>query len=156
MATGDKRKLLIGAVPVTVVEQSDGSFGLQIAGTIQAPPNAAYYDESGNALTVRRIGVNIATGQTDSVIVAAVTGKKIRVVALVMVAGALATDVTFNTKGGGAGAAVTPLFSNAGHGGAVLPENRLGWFETITGEALTATTGAGGSTTGILVDYVEV
>lgn len=98
---------------------------------------------------------NVAASQTDSSIVAAVAGKKIRVKAVAFVCGDTGTDATFNSKGGGAGTACSPLFANAANGGAVLNNNPEGWFETETGEALTLTTGAG-STTGVIVKYVLV
>ena len=98
---------------------------------------------------------NVAAGQTDSSVVAAVAGKKIRVKALAFVAGGTATTATFNSKGSGAGTACSCLFANAANGGAVLNNNPEGWFETETGEALTLTTGAG-STTGVIVKYVLV
>ncbi len=102
-------------------------------------------------LTPKFAFANIAAAQTASSVIAAVTSKKIRVLGVVFVAGATATSITFNS----ASAAITCLFANAANGGAVLPFNPCGWFETVAGEALTATTGAG-ATTGIQVQYVEV
>ncbi len=107
------------------------------------------------ALTPKFALANVAASQTDGNIVTAVTAKKIRVIALSCVCGATATDITFNSKGAGAGTAISPLYANGGNGGEVLPGNPWGWFESASGEALTATTGAG-STTGISVTYVEV
>ena len=108
-------------------------------------------------LTPKTAIANIAASQTDSNIVTAVTSKKIRVVAVVSQAGATATVLTFNSKpaGAGAGAAISPTFQNGINGGEVLPYNPKGWFETVAGQGLTATTGTG-STTGILVQYIEV
>lgn len=107
--------------------------------------------------TVKPALANVAASQTDSSLVAAVAGKKIRVLSAVAVAGGTATNLTFNSKGGGAGVAISCLFANGANGGFVLPMSAdgSGWFETNTGEALTVTTGAG-STTGILVKYAEV
>ena len=93
---------------------------------------------------------NIAASSTASSVVAAVAGKKIRVVALAFVCGATATNATFNS----ASSAISCLFANAANGGAILGENPLGWFETVRGEALTLTTGTG-ATTGVQVVYVE-
>jgi hypothetical protein len=107
------------------------------------------------ALTPKWAFANITAGSTDGAIVTAVALKKIRVVALAMVTGGTATTVTFNSKPGGAGAAISPLFANAANGGAVLPPNPWGWFQSAAGEGLTATTGTG-ATTGILVQYIEV
>lgn len=98
---------------------------------------------------------NVAASQTDSVLVGAIASTKLRVVSVVTVAGGTATNLTFNSKGGGAGAAISPLFANAANGGFVLPNNRMGWMESATAEALTVTTGSG-STTGILVYYCRL
>jgi hypothetical protein len=105
-----------------------------------------------HSIEVKRAVANIAQSQTDSSVVAAVPGKKIRVVQLACQAGATATTIFFES---GASTAITPTFANGANGGAVLPYNPAGWFETAAGSALTATTGAG-STTGILVGYIEV
>jgi hypothetical protein len=94
---------------------------------------------------------NIAASQTDASVVAAVAGKKIRVLSLAFVAGGTATNATFNS----ASTAISPLFANAANGGAILPFNPIGWFQTVAGEALTLTTGTG-ATTGVLVGYVLV
>jgi hypothetical protein len=105
----------------------------------------------GNTVPVKRAFLNQAASGTAQTVVAAVSGKRIRVLALAMRAGATATDATFNSGS----TAISPLFANAINDGAVLPLNEHGWFETAAGAALTVTTGAG-STTGILVNYVEV
>lgn len=107
------------------------------------------------AQTPKKAFANVAASQTDSSIVAAVALKAIRVVSCFMVTGATATNVTFNSKGSGAGTAITSLIADAANGGAVLNYNPEGWFSTVPGEALTVTTGAG-SATGINVSYVEI
>lgn len=104
---------------------------------------------------VKRAIANVAASQTDSSLVTAVSGKKLRIVFVYAVAGGTATTLTFNSKGGGAGTAISALLANAANGGEVLGYNPAGWFETNTSEALTVTTGAG-SATGIGVGYVEV
>ena len=106
-------------------------------------------------LGVKFAFANIAASTTDGVVVAAVSGKKIRVLALAGQCGATATNITFNSKPGGAGTAKSMLFANGANGGAVLPFNPEGWFETVSGEGLSATTGAG-SATGVQVVYAEV
>src|SRR5262249_47042131 len=93
---------------------------------------------------------NVAASQTDTSVVALTAGKKIRVTGLVVMAGGTATNVTFNSKGGGAGTAISCLFACGANGGVCLPRNPDGWFETNAGEALTVTTGSG-STVGIQV-----
>ena len=109
----------------------------------------------GGGLTPKFAFANVAASQTDSAIVAAVASKKIRVLALYAVAGGTATDLTFNSKPGGAGSAKSAKFANGANGGEVLPFSPVGWFETVSGEGLSVTTGAG-STTGIGVVYIEV
>lgn len=104
---------------------------------------------------VKRAFANVAAGQTDAPIVAAVASKKIRVLAWFSWCGGTATTLTFNTKPAGAGTAISPLIANAINGGQSPPVSDHGWFQTAAGEGLTATTGAG-STTGIMVLYIEV
>jgi hypothetical protein len=99
---------------------------------------------------------NVNASQTDSSIVAAVTGMKIRVLALAaVVGGGGATNITFNSKGSGAGTAITGLFAVGANGALVLPFAEGGWFDTNSGEALTVTTGTGDAT-GITVRYVLI
>lgn len=43
----------------------------------------------------------------------------------------------------------------AANGGFVLPFNKDGWFETLSGEGLSGTTGSG-STVGVTVVYAKV
>lgn len=117
--------------------------------------NAVYMDIMGHARIVVRVVANIAASQTDSSLVAAVALMKIRVLWVAMVAGGTATNLTFNSKPAGAGVAISPLFANSANGGAVLEPNMFGWLETLLGEGLTVTTGAG-STTGIMLGYVPI
>lgn len=95
---------------------------------------------------------NIAASQTDSNLVSAVSGKRIVVKQVFCLAGATATNLTFNTKPAGSGVAISPLLANGVNGGAVMPYSERGWFQTNMSEGLTATTGAG-SATGILIGY---
>jgi hypothetical protein len=126
-----------------------------LKGILTAHLNGSVIDAAGNVLTVKYAVANVAAAQTDAAVIAAVTAKKIRVLALMHQAGATATVITYNSKPAGAGTAVSPAFSNPINGGTPLPFNPSGWFQTNSGEGLSATTGAG-STTGILVVYVEV
>ena len=121
-------------------------------------------DASGNRLTIKRAFANIAASTTDGTFtreagggtLPATTGYRTRVLWVVVVAGATATNLTFNSKPtSSAGVAISPLLANNSNGGEVLPPNHDGWFQTASGEQLTVTTGAG-ATTGILIGYVEV
>lgn len=109
----------------------------------------------GAELQMKRAFGSIAASQTDAAVVAAVTSKKIRVLQFLILAGATATDITFNSKPAGAGAAISPAFTNDAKSGLNPAFCPLGWMETVAGEGLSATTGAGSATSYIVI-YVEV
>ena len=94
----------------------------------------------------------VAASQTDSVLVAAGAGKIVVTSVVINQGDTTPSTVTFNSKGSGAGTAVSPPLKAAANGGFVLPHNESGWFATNKDEALTVTTGAG-STTGIIITY---
>jgi hypothetical protein len=95
--------------------------------------------------------VSVAASQTDSVLVAAGTGKIIVHSVVINQGDTTPSTVTFNSKGWGAGTAISPPLKAGANGGFVLPDNP-GWFGTKVGEGLTVTTGAG-STSSIVVVY---
>lgn len=103
------------------------------------------------ALTPKFFSETVAASDTDEELVAAVGGKKIRVLSLVSQCGATATDVTFESS---TTTRIHKIPAGA-NGGQVLPFNPVGWFETATGASLTCTTGTGSSTE-ISGVYVEV
>lgn len=99
---------------------------------------------------------NIAASQTDSSIVPAVGGKIIRIASFRLLAGATATNFTFNSKPiGSAGIAISETFACAINGGFSSGFSQVGHFQTKVSEGLTATTGAG-STVGVGIVYVLV
>lgn len=88
----------------------------------------------------------IAASQTDSVLVAARAGYRIRVTAFGISCGGTASTVQFGSKlAAGATTAVSPVYQNS----ISQPEVKKGWFQTVGGEGLVVATGAG-SNTGIL------
>lgn len=91
---------------------------------------------------------DVGASATDTSLVAAQTGKKIRVHAIGLSCGATPSTVVFNTKPAGAGTACGPIFNNS----ISLPFNPAGWFETTLSQGLSTSTGAG-STSGVLVVY---
>lgn len=107
------------------------------------------------ALTPKFAKANVAASTTDSVIVAAVTSKVLFILAFRLHTGAGATVVTFNSKGAGAGTAISESFALGANGGHSPGFSPVGHFKTNTGEGLSVTTGAG-TTTGVGVVYVEV
>lgn len=86
----------------------------------------------------------------DTTLVAAVAGRKIRVVALTAVT-TLANSVHFRSNA----TPITATFPLAANGGVVLPVNELGWFETAIGEAL-AVNMTVATATGLQIVYVMV
>lgn len=88
----------------------------------------------------------------DNTLVAAVAGKKIRVLSLYLVA---AGAVTVRFESGAGGAALTGQSSLAANGGLVLPFNADGWFETAAATILNLELGGAVSVDGCLT-YVEI
>ena len=89
-----------------------------------------------------------ATGE----VIAAVTSKKIRVLAIVAVAN---VDGTFAFRDGAAGANLTGVMTVRQGGGFVLPFNPVGWFETTSGTRLDVVLSVVTQLSGSIV-YVEV
>jgi len=100
---------------------------------------------------IQRASVNIPSGTSESEVVAAVPGRRIRVMAFFFVCGDTGTTAVFLS----ASDPISPLIDNAANGGAAPGESKLGWFETERGEPLKVTTGAG-SATGVHVVYALV
>lgn len=99
---------------------------------------------------------DVAASTTAQVLVPSIPGKIIRVTAMAAMAGTTATSVIFGSKSvAGSVTVISMTYPCAINGGLVLPSNNDGWFETLTGEALVVTTGAG-STTGIQVVKVDI
>ncbi len=114
--------------------------------------------DNGERVQIKRAGSNgtvIAQSQTDSVIIAAPASAAIYYVILAVHLMVDAdTSVTFNSKGAGAGVAIDGPWPLASKGGFIKDDLRPR-FRTVTGEALTMTTGAGGNTS-YAIDYIEV
>lgn len=150
-------------LPVTIAQQGDSEELLLAKLTVilnkladQQPRSGMLMDEAGVQRKVKRSGPkNIAASSTDSAVVDAVAGYAIRVISVYAVAGATATNLTFNTKPVGSGTDISGLLANAANGGEVLPRNPDGWFQTLVGEGLSVTTGTG-ATTGLQVNYILV
>ncbi len=88
----------------------------------------------------------------DNTIVAASSGRRIRVLALFLVSGG-ATTVRFESGAGGT--ALTGQMDLVAQSTVVLPFNPSGWFETAAGELLNMELSAGVSVDGGLV-YTEI
>lgn len=87
----------------------------------------------------------------DNTLVAAVTGKKIRVLSYTLVA---AAAVTVRFESGASGTALTGQMSLAANGGVSCAFNPGGWFETAAGQLLNLELSAAQSVDGHL-SYIE-
>lgn len=95
----------------------------------------------------------IVAAATDNTLVAAVTGKKIRVLALFLVASGGANNARFESGTGGT--ALTGVMNLAANGQLSLPYNAAGHFETAAGALLNLELSAATAVGGYLV-YVTV
>jgi hypothetical protein len=75
-----------------------------------------------------------ASSSGDNTLVAAVPGRKIRVMSCFLIADASTVSVQFRSAA--AGAALTGPVPLAASAGFVLPYNEAGWFQTDIGELL--------------------
>jgi hypothetical protein len=96
----------------------------------------------------------VAASQTDTVLVSAAPGARIRVTGIVVNQGdTTASAVTLNSKGSGAGTAISPPLKGGANG--ILAVEMANLAVTNRGEGLSVSTGAG-SATGIIVSYYLV
>lgn len=98
---------------------------------------------------VKTVVANPSTATTTS-LVAAVAGKKYRVVSL-----AIVTTAANNVNLENGTTDITPVWPLGANGGIVLPYNEHGWCETSANAALQVTTSAA-TACGVLVQYVEI
>lgn len=94
-----------------------------------------------------------AAASGDNTLVAAIAGKKIRVLSAVLVASGGANTVRFESGAGGT--ALTGQMDLAADGQLVLPLNGFGWFETGVAALLNLELSAATPVAGALV-YEEV
>lgn len=107
---------------------------------------------------------NVAASQTDANVITGKDGVVLRIVGGWAICAGTATNLTFNSKGTGAGTAITSILPFGANGGFVIPtpnvvpsgEPPYGYFDTNKGEGLTVTTGAGASIVGVTVRYLEI
>lgn len=104
------------------------------------------------ALTPKFFSATVAASQTDSQLIALVSAKKLRIIALAAQCAGTPTEATFESS---TTTRKHKIPAGTAGGGQVLPPNPWGWFETAAGESLTVTTGSGSSYE-ISGTYVEV
>ena len=104
-----------------------------------------------------RASHSTAASATDDVVLAAQPGLRIRVLGVVASAEGTSTAITFNSKGSGAGTAISSKLTLAATGPTVIPYAKPGWFQTNAGEGLTVTTGSGATVDfQIIYQYVRI
>lgn len=143
-----------GQVQVDVVAALPA--GTNLVGRVSASGETSTVYNGTTALTPKFAAIAAATSG-DNTLVAAVSGKKIRVLAIAVVFGA-ATDAYFTSAAAG-----TVIFGGstnkmkfAANSGLVLPYNEVGWFEnSSTNQALVLNMSSTGPASGGLT-YVEV
>lgn len=109
----------------------------------------------GTVATPKFAFANVAASSTDSSIVAAVAGKRIRVLSYRLNVAATATNATFNTKPGGAGTAVSETYQLDARATWSSGFSHVGHIQTGVSEGLAVTTSTG-SQVGVGVVYIEV
>jgi hypothetical protein len=118
---------------------------------VQAYLDASTMHSGATQLTPKFVIVDAATSG-DNTILAAVTSKKIRVLAAFLVS---AGTVNVRFESGAGGTALTGQMNLIANTGFVLPFNPVGWFETASNTLLNLELSAAISVDGSLV-YVEV
>jgi hypothetical protein len=114
-----------------------------------------------SSVTTTSAFVNAAASGTDTAfsggtLPSAKTGSRVAVYGVVINQGdTTPSTVTLNSKGSGAGTAISCLLKAPANGGFVLPTGPEPYFTTNVNEGLTVTTGAG-SATGIQVVWKYV
>lgn len=126
--------------------------GTNLIGSVNAQLDASTMrDGAGTALTPKFAIIDAATSG-DNTLVAAVASKKIRVVALYLVA---AGTVTVRFESGAGGTALSGQMNLVANTGFALPFSPVGWMETAVNTLLNLELSAAVSVDGSLV-YVEV
>lgn len=125
--------------------------GTNLIGRVSASPETGTVYDGTTAITPKFAAI-AAAGNGDNTLVAAVVGKKIRVLAAVGIA---AGTVTARFESGAGGSALTGQMALVANMGFVLPFNPAGWFETASNTLLNLELSAGVSVAGALT-YVEV
>jgi hypothetical protein len=106
----------------------------------------------GTSLLTPKFAVIDAASSGDNTLVAAVASKKIRVLAVMLIA---AGSVIVRFESGAGGTALTGQMELVAQAGFTLPFNPVGWFETAVNTLLNLELNAAISVDGCLV-YVEV
>lgn len=147
----------VGGVHYSRVKPAWGADGSATDASVAAPlpvqtsAESSQMTASGTVVTPK-FAVIDAAAAGDNTLVAAVAGKKIRVLALFVVA---AGTVNVRLESGASGTALTGQMNLIANTGFVLPYNPAGWCETGSAALLNLELSAAVSVDGALV-YIEV
>jgi hypothetical protein len=109
-----------------------------------------------SARTVSPISIVNVSSATDTTLVAAQPGYKVRVWQIALQNTHASTDVTVTFKSNAGGTAISGAYLLKAGGGAItLQFTDMAWFTTAKGEALTVTTSAAGVITGTVNYSIE-
>lgn len=103
-------------------------------------------------ITAIKYAVISAASLGDNTVVAAVTGKKIRILSAVLIA---ASAVAVRFESGAGGTAISGVMSLGANGGYTIPFSEAGWGETAAATLLNLELSAAVQVSGMLV-YAEV
>lgn len=148
----------VGGVHVQIVKPAFGGDGVatQVSLTTPMPVasvlNTASIDNAGTLLTPKFAAIS-ASSSGNNTLVAAVTGKKIRVLAYNLI-GNGAVNIKFQSGAGGTDLTGLKYIAAAG-GGLCAPFNPVGWFETASNTLLNLNLSGAIAVGGELV-YIEV
>lgn len=147
----------IGGVHYSRVKPSWGADGSATDASVAAPLPVQASAESnqmtaGGTVVTPKFAIVDGATSGDNTLVAAVTAKKIRVLALFLVA---AGTVNVRFESGAGGTALTGQMNLIANTGFALPYNPIGWFETASNTLLNMELSAAVSCDGCLT-YIEV
>lgn len=147
----------IGGVHYSRVKPSWGADGSATDASVAAPLPVQASAESnqmmaGGTVVTPKFAVIDGATSGDNTLVAAVTAKKVRVLALFLVA---AGTVNVRFESGAGGTALTGQMNLIANTGFALPYNPAGWFETASNTLLNMELSAAISCDGCLT-YIEV
>lgn len=137
--------------PVSLSSLPALAAGTNLVGAAVTAANVSTLYDGTTALTPKFATI-AASSSGNNTLVAAVTSKKIRVLSVAFVANG-AVNAKFQS--GASGTDLTGLFYCLQGGGAVLPPNPTGWFETAAGTLLNLNL-SGAVAVGGCLTYVEV
>lgn len=120
--------------------------------TEQIAPCQVFVDSNGLAIPVKQVALSLTKGSTNQLILAGVTGKRIRVISLVLSCYSGISWIEMRDGSGGAYLLTVAVQTSVGPS-VVLPFNKAGWLDTSAGVGIYANTGT--DTPIVSLSYIE-